>query len=288
MKISRFFRKLENKVGKYTIPNIIRYVLVLYLLGAFIGLLPGGYLFYYQYLSLDFNAIFHGQVWRLFTFVITPNLPEASSTGAMDLISLFFFVYLYYLIGTQLEQVWGSFRMNLFIYFGLFFNLLAGLFLFLVTGDSYSIGFSYLFQSMFFAYAMFFPDQKFLLFFLIPIKVKYLAIFDGIFLILQVGLTLLSGSYAAAFAIVLMFANFIIFWLEFREYRGKTFTQKRRKQAFQKAVKRPANAGATRHKCSICGRTELDGDDLEFRYCSKCKGNHEYCRDHLFTHTHIK
>ena len=120
MKISRFFRKLEKKAGRYAVPHIIRYVLVLYLLGAFIGLLPGGYLFYSRYLSLDFNAIFHGQIWRLLTFVITPNLPEAGSTGAMDLISLFFFVYLYYLIGTELEQVWGSFRMNLFIYFGLF------------------------------------------------------------------------------------------------------------------------------------------------------------------------
>ena len=42
-----------------------------------------------------------------------------------------------------------------------------------------------------------------------------------------------------------------------------------------------------RHKCAVCGRTELDAPDLEFRYCSKCAGDHEYCSEHLYTHTHV-
>ena len=65
-----------------------------------------------------------------------------------------------------------------------------------------------------------------------------------------------------------------------------------RRREFKKAMAQsrvnPATGGITKHKCAICGRTEKDDPNLEFRFCSKCNGNYEYCQDHLFTHQHVK
>ena len=43
-----------------------------------------------------------------------------------------------------------------------------------------------------------------------------------------------------------------------------------------------------RHKCTVCGRTDVTNPELEFRYCSKCKGYYCYCMDHINNHVHIQ
>ena len=81
--------------------------------------------------------------------------------------------------------------------------------------------------------------------------------------------------------------DFVIFYIIAREpHLGVRMRQAKKRRVIYKNT--AAREGQPRHKCAICGRTELDSPELEFRYCSKCEGNYEYCSDHLFTHEHVR
>lgn len=287
-----WIQKLERRFGRYAIRNLMYYIIILYGFGFVMDLIRPD--FYYQYLALDAGAILRGQIWRIVTFLIQP--PSSSP------LFMIFALYLYYMIGQHLEAAWGTFRFNLYFFTGVFFHIIAGFIAYFVTGVSFPIGTSYLNLSLFFAFAAIYPDIEFLLFFIIPVKVKYLAILDGIFFgytILQAFLPSYGGSVfgvvykANAIAAGVSLLNFIVFYISTRNFKAHSPAQKRRKRQFKNeirhtAVNREAAAVGAKHKCTVCGRTELDDPNLEFRYCSKCKGAHEYCQDHLFTHEHIK
>lgn len=287
-----WIQKLERKFGRYAIHNLMYYIIILYGVGFFVYMLAPE--FYWSYLSLDARAILHGQIWRIATFLIQP--PSTSP------IFVIFALYLYYMIGQHLEASWGAFRFNLYFFTGVIFHVLAAIIIYLLTGFVYPIGTSYLNLSLFFAFAAIYPDVEFLLFFIIPLKVKYLAIFDGLFFgytILQAFLPAYGGSpvgfiyKANAIAAGVSILNFIIFYLSSRNFRAYSPKQMHRKKQFQREMKKTyvnkeAAAVGAKHRCAVCGRTELDDPNLEFRYCSKCNGAYEYCQDHLFTHQHIK
>lgn len=283
--------KLERKFGRYAIPNIMQYMVVLQVVGFALRFLAPG--FYEQYLQLNAEAIMHGQVWRIFTFLLDP--PSAS------LIFIIFALYLYYMIGQSLEAVWGAFRFNLYLLSGIVFHVLAVLIIYLVMGTSFVLDAQYLYLSLFLAFAALFPDTEFLLFFILPIKAKWLAIVD----ILAFGWTILQGilpayanspfglSYKAnAIAASVSLLNFLLYYFSSRKFRAHSPGQIHRKQKFKRQVhqaqkQQTVYSDGARHKCAVCGRTELTNPELEFRYCSKCNGNYEYCQDHLFTHEHI-
>ncbi len=267
-----FIDKLERKFGRYAIHNLMYYIMILYSIGTVIGIFMPS--FYYQYLSLNAYAIMHGQIWRLVTFLM-----ESPGSG---LLFSAIAIYLYYMIGTNLEQQWGAFRFNLYFFTGIIGHILAALIMYWITGEVYLLGTSYLNFSLFFAYAATYPDMQFLLFFVIPVKAKWLAYIDGAYFLYA----FITGNTATRICIVLSLANFIIFFLGTRNMRRISPREIHRRQTFKRETSMPK--GATKHKCAICGRTELDGDELEFRFCSKCDGNYEYCHDHLFTHKHVK
>lgn len=279
--------KLERRFGKYAIPNLMYYIIIMYAGGFILQLINPS--FYYQYLSLDASAILHGQIWRIITFMIRP--PSTS------VIFIIFALYLYYMIGTQLERAWGAFRFNVYFFAGILFHVLAAILVYLITGISLPIDTWYLNMSLFFAFAALYPNVQFLLFFVIPVKVKWLALLDGAYFLYTVILAFLpsygGGIFgiiykANAVAAVVSILNFIIFFLGSRNMKPYSPKQVKRKREFQKKI-RPVNtyANGAKHRCAVCGRTELDNPNLEFRYCSKCNGNYEYCQDHLFTHTHV-
>ncbi len=283
-----WLNKLERKFGRYAISNLMTYIIVLYALGFALQLVNP--MFYYQYLSLDVAAILSGQVWRVVTFIIQP--PSTS------MIFVIFALYLYYMIGRSLENAWGAFRFNLYFFAGVLFHVIAAFIVYFITGISLPLDTWYLNLSLFFAFAALYPDIQFLLFMVIPVKVKWLALLDGayfVYTIIQAFLPSYGGGMygfiyqANAIAAAVSLLNFVIFFLGSKNMRPYTPSQVKRKKEFQKKM-RPVNeyAGGARHRCAICGRTELDDPDLEFRYCSKCNGNYEYCQDHLFTHTHVK
>ena len=301
--------KLERKFGKYAIRNLMKYVISLYFIGYVILLIGDarGIPIYYGYLSFDIDRILHGQVWRLVTWLIQPP--------SVEIFSLLLAAYLYYMIGNSLENTWGRFRFNLFYFGGVVFNMLAAVIIYivlLVWSDgqihyTYPISLHYINLSMFCAFGTIYSNVQFLLFFFIPIKVKYLTI---IYLIVEfVGVLqaflyqpLLVGVCLAIMLIVSML-NYFIFFVWVLKATGRTPAAAKRRRDFQKeynsgmresayrsTITRADNGRAkaviTRHKCAVCGRTELDSPDLTFRYCSKCSGNKEYCQEHLFTHTH--
>ena len=126
--------KLERRFGKYAIPNLMYYIIIMYAGGFILQLINPS--FYYQYLSLDASAILHGQIWRIITFMIQP--PSTS------VIFIIFALYLYYMIGTQLERAWGAFRFNVYFFAGILFHVLAAILVYLITGISLPIDTWYL------------------------------------------------------------------------------------------------------------------------------------------------
>ncbi|MEZ3434584.1 MAG: rhomboid family intramembrane serine protease [Lachnospiraceae bacterium] len=283
--------KLERKFGRYAIPNLMYYIIILYGVGFVLNMVNGN--FYYQYLALDIGAVLRGQIWRLVTFIIQP--PSNS------LIFIVFAMYLYYMIGNQLERAWGAFRFNVYFFSGMFFHILAAFILYFIMGLSLPMSAWYLNMSLFFAFAAIYPDMEFLVFFILPVKVKWLAILDGLYFLYTVvqaflpayGGGILGIVYKAnAVAAVVSILNFVIFFFGSRNVRPYTPKQMKRKHEFKKNIKQARKTmnygnGAS-HRCAVCGRTDLDDAGLEFRYCSKCNGNYEYCQDHLFTHTHVR
>ena len=278
-----FLNKLERKYGRYAIQNLPMIMVVLYVAGYVIDLFFPSTLSHFQLEPYD---ILHGQIWRLVTWVIIPP----SSLDIFTIIMLYF----YFSLGRTLEQTWGAFRFNLYIFSGMFFTA-AGAFilygaLYAMTGSQvYGIGnfFStyYINMSIFLAFALTYPDLQVMLYFLIPIRIKWMGLLYGILILAD----LVRGNWASRVAIIASLFNFIIFYLISGRLDRFSPHQVHRRQTYKKKVKQvQPRGGITKHKCAICGRTEQDGDDLEFRFCSKCDGNYEYCQDHLFTHQHIK
>ena len=160
----------------------------------------------------------------------------------------------------------------------------------------------YINLSIFLAFAMCYPNMEVLLYFFIPIKMKWMSIVYLVF----VGFELLISDWGGRVAIVSSLLNFLIFFLSTRNLRRVSPKEIKRKVAYQrgmnqspygkaqtpqnqnKAPVQPAPRQLVRHKCAICGRTDVSNPELEFRYCSKCDGAYEYCNEHLFTHTHVK
>ena len=281
--MNNWLDKLERKFSRYAIPNLITNIIILYAAGFVLNLINPT--FYSQFLSLDAGKILQGQIWRIVTFIIQP--PSDS------LIFIVFVLYLYYMIGKQLEAAWGAFRFNLYFFSGMLFIVIGAILAFLLTGAVLPMDTWYLNLSLFFAFAALYPDIQLLLFFVIPIKIKWLAYLDVALLAYSMITSILSGNWAGCVVILCSLANVLVFFLMTRKGKHNSFRQNRRRKEFKKAVSRGEAEyrnpnGITKHKCAICGRTEKDDPNLEFRFCSRCNGNYEYCQDHLFTHEHVK
>lgn len=285
-----FINKLERKVGKYAIRNLSLCLIICYGFGYAIYFVNPAFL---NYLTLDPNMILHGQVWRIITWLIVPP----SGFSFFTLIMLYF----YYSIGSTLERTWGDFYYNLFIFSGMIFTVIGSLLLYAacqsgllgtdmlaVYGDSfyslagYSFSTYYVNMSIFLAFAATFPEVQVLLMFIIPIKVKWMGIVYAAMLVFE----FLTGNFIIKFVIGASLINVVVFFLSTRKFSHLSPKQIKRRTVYKQQVKKAA--GITKHKCAICGRTETDSPELEFRFCSKCDGNYEYCQEHLFTHEHIK
>ena len=161
-----FYQKLERRFGKYAVPNLMKYICVIYVVGYLIQMFNP--LLYFYYLDLDAEAILHGHIWRIITFIFYPP----STSFLWMIVALF----VYYSLGMTLERVWGTFKYNFFYFTGVILLVLAAILIYLVTGYSVQLYPTYMTFSIFLAYALTFPDTTFLLYFIIPIKAKWLAI----------------------------------------------------------------------------------------------------------------
>ena len=282
--------KLERKLGRFAIPNLTVYLMICYVIGfmlwnlAAMNLIPAEVI---GYLTLEPALILRGQVWRLITWLVVPP--------SSNLISLVFFVLLYYSLGTALERTWGVFRYNVYIFSGLLFTVLAvfGLYAFYYFAYGFEMpmsvlgmaGSNYVTLSIFLAFAAIYPEMEVLLYFILPIKMKWMALVY----VAIAGYDFINGNIVTRVVIGTSLLNFVIFFLSSRNFKRFGPGEQARKAKFKKQS-RPhmTYTNGARHRCAVCGRTELDDPCLEFRYCSKCNGNYEYCQDHLFTHEHVK
>ena len=276
--------KLERKFGRYAISNLTVYLLAGYVIGeAIIYLMPD----LLGWIVLEPALILRGQVWRIISWVLVPPTTRP--------ISLLFLILLYYSLGTALERTWGAFRYNIYIFSGILFTVVA---VFALYGILYAIygmelphsavglvSTNYITMSIFLAFAAIYPDMEVMLYFILPIKMKWMALVYVVMALYY----FITGGIVNRVAIAASLLNFVIFFLSSRNMRRFGPREQARKARF-KRQSRPhmTYANGARHRCAVCGRTELDDPNLEFRFCSKCKGNYEYCQDHLFTHEHVK
>lgn len=282
-----FLTKLERKFGKYAIPNLTLILISGFILGYLIEIfMPEGL----QLLAMNPEKILHGQIYRLVTWVVIPP----SSASILVIITLFF----YFSIGRTLENSWGDFRYTVYILSGIIFTDIGMMGTYLIMqlmGQSqlldmyyqaglYGASTYYLCMSMFLAYAFMFPDMQVLLYFIIPIKVKWLGYLDIAYLLVMILQYGYMHYYTGMVTVIMSVLNFILFYFMSKGKTKMTPAQRKRKRKYKQQVRQ--SQILTRHKCAICGQTELDNPNLEFRYCSRCKGNYEYCQNHLFTHEH--
>lgn len=237
--------------------------------------------------------ILHGQIWRIITFVFVPL--------DSNLFFLAVSLYFYYMIGSVLEREWGTAKFNVFYGLGILLNVVVGFLLYAVTAPLYpshllplltTASMTYVNLSLFFAFATLYPNMQVLLFFIIPIKIKWLAIIDGAFFAFEIVSGILSGNVVGIITPVLALLNFAIFITphvrylrqktQYRHSSGAVNFRRTVHQAQQQQQKAPYH-----HKCAVCGRTDTDYPDLQFRYCSKCAGYHCFCQDHIFSHVHF-
>ena len=284
----------ERKFGKYAVRNLSLVLIACYIAGYIIQIFSPGI---QSLLTLNPHAILRGQVWRLVTWVLIPPV-------GLDLFTIIMLLF-YYNVGSSLEHVWGTYRYNVYLFSGMLYTIIGsfvayGIYAALANAAGVQINadmvqsastlFStyYINMSIFLAYAATFPDAQVLLMFVIPVKMKWMGIIYAVLLLVQlvsgVGIPVFNIFYRIALVASLL--NFVIFWITSRGRISMSPRQARRRQEFRSEVKRTTRI--SKHKCAICGRTDEDDPSLEFRFCSKCNGNYEYCQHHLFTHEHVK
>lgn len=279
----KFERFIYNNNGK-GIPNLMMYVSVITVAVYILSMVDPSNMVI-RFLMFDRSLIFRGQIWRLFTYIFVPE-----SNG----IWLVLLLVCYYSIGRMVESVWGTFKFNLFYLSGIIIMDIGALIL-----GTYASGY-YLNLSLFLALATLFPDNRVLLMYIIPVKMKYLAWAYMLMAVVDV----FGGDYSSVFALL----NYFLFFgsdclnvlpgadrvgsrnMNFhfgRKQRPNANWAKNYKTTNNTQKKKVVDAPMYRHKCTVCGKTDVSNPELEFRYCSRCSGYYCYCQNHINNHTHI-
>ncbi len=261
------FNRFCYKYERYGIANLMTYVAGGYVI-AFLFMLAKPEL--YASLIFYWPAVADGEVWRVVTFLLCPP----TDSVFFILFAALFTAY----IGRSLEQAWGKMKLTVYYFSGALLSLVAA------TIFGFPMDGTYLNFSLFFAFATLFPDEQIQIYFILPIKVKYLAIFQAVVFAIQV--YRLPGWYRLAPVVAV--ANYLIFfWPDLLAIlRRKPLQQFKRRAQYHGQVSRAKRAKDYTHKCAVCGLTDVDDPDMEFRYCSLCKDVPCYCSKHLFGHKH--
>lgn len=257
--------KMEKFFSRFAIKNLMTYIVLL-------NAVAFGLIYFdttgaiYDKLLLDPQMIFKGELWRLITFVFIP--PNFS------LMWIVFTLYFYHMIGSALEQEWGTAKFNMYYIFGMLGTLVVSL----ITGLPGTP--LYVNLSLFLAFARIYPNYELMIFFILPVKIKYLALIDW----LMFAATILFGSLPAKLIAIIALINYFIF---FGFDILTVFKTNRQVQQNRRNFRSQLPKEFTYHKCTACGKTEKDDPKLEFRYCDKCEGDYEYCMEHIRNHEHI-
>ena len=226
-------------------------------------------------------------MWRLLTFIFVPT--SGGFILWFALTTLF-----YYYIGNALENQWGSTRFTVFYGVGVLLNIFTGMVTYWISGAFLeTASMYYVNMSMFFAFATLYPDMRVLLYRILPLKVKWLAWVDAALFAFDIGHYFMNGNWVQGMVPIVAILNyFIFFWDDLMAIlrRGSSRAAHRvdpQTINFKKAQKEVQNRKGYLHKCAVCGITDADDPNMEFRYCSKCNGYYCYCMKHINDHVHI-
>ena len=263
--MNSFLNKLERRFGSWAIPGLVRYLACIFFVSYIAGLFyPGAP----DALDLDLEKIQAGEIWRVFTFVLAPQTLAFSPIG---LLCAFFGMMLTFIFSDALEEQWGVFRTNLYVFWGYLCALTAGLLLMAFTDYKPTFAGIYLASSILYAFATYHPRFTIMLFLVIPTQIWILAALSG----LLTGLTILGGGWHAVFVIACL-SNylFVAVPMRFSQARGERGSLKRRRK-FQNAF---TSGDEPFHHCAACGATDLSHPDNDFRVGPDGK---DYCIEHL-------
>ena len=254
--------KLDRKLRRFAISNVTLYIILGQVL-FFVFQLSGRFIL--ERVVLIPELVLAGEWWRLFTFLFIPPLTNP--------IFAFFAWYLFYLMGNALEGHWGAFRYNLFLIVGFIVTVAVSFLMPLYPATNVFIG-----GSVFLAFAFLYPDFVLYIFFIIPVKIKWLA------LLTWIGYTyeMLVGTWHTRLLVLASIANFLLFFGRDILWRMKSGKRVMAEQARELSGKKEPF-----HRCSTCGITDISHPMMEFRYCSEC-GGLGYCKDHILNHEHVK
>lgn len=255
---------MERKFGRYAVPHVTIALISIQVVVFVISLTNRELL---NAFALIPRRVLEGEVWRLLSFLAIPPL--------MNPIFVFFYFYLFYLMGEALEDYWGTFRYNIFLLLG---YVATVAFSFLVPDAAASNW--YFYTSIYLAFALLFPDFLLYILFVLPVKIKWLALIIWI----SYGYQLITGDRITRLLVVAATLNLLVFFGKDLLYRIRTG---RRQMEFQAKSWSRQSDKQPFHRCTVCGITDLTHPDMDFRYCMECKGSRGYCTEHIFQHPHI-
>jgi len=168
-----------------------------------------------------------------------------------------------------LEREWGTFKYNIYILLSYILTIAVAFILPDIPLSNF-----YIFLSIFLAFAYLYPDFQLLLFFILPVKVKWLALIQWI----TYAIMLLFGTWSMRLLIIASVCNFLLFFGKDIVTRGRYSIRRERYKP-----KKTQSEDKPFHTCSECGLTDIQDPNMGFRYCAKC--DHRcFCMDHLDTH----
>jgi len=277
--ILRAVDKFCYRHPRFGIPRLMLYVIFGNIAAFVLSMIDTTGLFTYM-LVFSAERILHGEVWRLVTFVFVPE--------AGNIILLAISLYFYYFVGISLEREWGKAKFTIYYFCGMLFLVVFGLLAYLLFKVDVIFTGYYLNLGMFFVFATFYPDLRVLLFFFIPIKVKWLALIDLAFFVYE----LITVRFPQNLVPVVVLLHYLVFcggWL-FDYVRPQRMRQRARTVNFRQEaarIRREQEKKPYNRRCDVCGRTDVSNPELEFRYCSRCSGYHCFCEEHINSHVHF-
>lgn len=249
--------KLESRLGRFAIPGLVQMIATL----QFVTLLVFMFLPvesrqpFEDFLTFHAGLILKGQVWRLFSHVFIP-IPNP----VFALITFMFMMFL----GRGLDEGWGAFRVNLYVLGGMA-SLALGAFLFPYTPDAF-----WIYLAVLLAFASLYPNEEILLFFIIPVKIKWLALFAAA--------SVLLGIFSAPWRAVPAFFALANYLVVFAPAYVRGHLQAARVAGRRARFEAGEPEGDFFHQCKVCGKTERDDPALDFRVndvgeevCSACR-----------------
>jgi hypothetical protein len=281
-----FRQKLEARLRRWAVSNPTAILIagqVLFYLLAHVGNDQVGRFDIMGLLLLP-GRVLEGEVWRLFTFLFYPP--------ATTPVFVIFFWLLMYRFGTALEAIWGTYRYNIYLLIAYFATIIVSFVIWSIGGDSAvmfaqfsAIGLShgaidvtgFIYGTLFLAFARLFPDYTINVMFILPVRIKWLALLAWI----GYGFAFLAGNWAVKLIIAASLTNYALFLG--REHI-RDWKQGHRRRSFQA---RAAKVGKPIHKCLVCGIDSENSPKTAFRYCSKCAGQCGYCPEHIQNHEHV-